>query len=318
MIKILLFFCLFWPICAESVAKLKLMHQKNPQDTTILFYLGQGLLLENSFREALFYFEKIGGQATSKRGQATFSSADLAYGKARCYLGLQYPYEAFSLCIPLMEDQQCASTLDWIEKNLGLHVMDSFVLRYQYEQENNLDWQKMAKLFGENPHNAYLLDFCGELLFSHQQLEIAYDIWQIADLLSPDRKEKYAILARLYRKKLDESSFFDQETAFYFYYYLKYEPLLGLKYKRYTLAAVRDFFIDLVSYEGNDGFENFYRLAYLYYLLGDTTASLQSLGKAIAKSPDSFYQTFFRLLADDVFGKPLPKAFEIGTNELKK
>jgi hypothetical protein len=281
---------------------------------TVLSYLSQGLLQENNFRDALHYYTLLEKIQLAGEGVQPF----VAFGKSRCYLGLQMPYEAFSACVPFADNEQCLLTLNWIEKHLGLFVADTFSLRYKYEAEGTFDWMKAMSLFVEDSRNSYLLDLYGDFLFDRHQLEIAYDVWLIGSLLHKERQDDYTVMARNYRQKLDGTTVFDQAAAFYFYYYLKYDQESALRYRRYSLVELRDFFMNLVTYSGSDGYENYYRLAYLHYLSDDTSSAMKAISQAIVKSPDRFYQTLFQLLAEQVFGRERPKAVEIGNDDLMK
>jgi hypothetical protein len=273
---------------SESVSRLKIMHQKNPEDMRVLYYLATGCYLEKDYEKSYVYFRGL--EELQRKKNLWSYPARLMQARALWNLGREY--DAYRTCREFGSDP-CISFLSWVKKQKREQekILD---MRYRYEKESVLELKTAESVMKEYPEAKDVLEFFGNYFFEKQQLEMAVDFWSLAGTLNQERSDWLTAQGRRYHKELlkKEGRQPDEEIAFIYYYFKKFAPRVSSDYQGFALLDVIAFFEQYCSTQGKDLFENFYRLSFLYHIAGKTELCEWAVSEAIKRAPTTLHRIF--------------------------
>lgn len=297
-------------IFSESVAELSLMHQRNPRNKTILYYLASGHLKDFEFKKSLHYFTKL------KRLDSNFQN--LYAGIAHSLYGLGKHYESFEVCRGNQSRIGCEKFLQFLEDKHSEQI-ELYQFLYELRIEKMFDVKQAGRLLEKGPLEVELIASIGDYFLRQNLSEIAFDVFRLAPEVYSQRALYFRRMVRDLRRQFRAIKFEgrDQEKLFYLSYYIwKFAPEFGEDISSPNLIELMDFFKSKLSDRTSEQFENYYRLAYLQALDGLKLQALKTLELALDKSPN---KVFSFVLSNTVKRQlKLKKAVKIVAKDLSK
>ena len=306
----LLSFSLSSNIFSESVAELSLMHQRNPRNKTILYYLASAHLKDYEFQKAFNYFTKL------KRLDSNFQN--LYAGIAHSLYGLGKHYDSYEICRSHESRLGCEKFLQFLgEKHSEQTELYQFL--YKLRSEKYFDVKRAELLLEERPLEVELIESIGDYFLNQNSSEIAFDFFRLAPEVYSQRAIYFRRMVRDLRRQFREIKFEgrDQEKLYYLSYYIwKFAPEFGEDISSPSLIQLIDFFKSKLSKRTNRQFENYYRLAFLQALQGLKPEAEKTLEQALSIAPNKV----FSFILEKTVKKQLrvKKAVEIVAKDLSK
>lgn len=280
---ILLLITLNYQTMGETTAELKLMHRRNPTNTTVLYYLANACLQENDFNQSLQFFSRLRDLSPNHQ--------NLSGGIARSLYGLNKIYDSYETCLLGKKDSSCEKFLEFFqykqEKRLSLYQF-----KFALNQENLLDLMLAERLLKSMPDDSELLESLANYFMKNNLSEMAFDFFR----MNPDAYARNAIVFRKMVRDLRQEFNLvkresrDQERLHYLGYYIwKFAPEFGDSVTSPDLKQLINFFEDLLSSQSGNRFENYYRLIYLQSQADLKEQAKKSADLAQSISPNYIY-----------------------------
>ncbi len=297
-------------VFSESIAELSLMHQRNPRNKTVLYYLASGYLKDYEFNKAYHFFTKL------RMLDPNFQN--LNAGIAHSLYGLGKLYDSYQICRINERNLGCEKFLN-IFGDKHAQQMSLYRFLYKLRVEKFLDIKQAEFLLKEMPRNIELIETLGDYFLKQDLSEIAFDLMRLAPTVYSQRAIYFRRMVRDLRRQFREIKFEgrDQEKLHYLAYYIwKFAPEFGEEISSPNISKLMDFYKSKLSQRTHKQFENYYRLAYLQALEGLKKDAEISLEKALAVAPNGI----FSLILEKTVKRQLKvrKAVEIVTEDLSK
>ena len=276
------------PISAESIAQLKLMLQKKPDNPRILYHLAKLNFQTANYSKALFYYQKL--------HQVTGDHPEAVPGIAISLWRLGREYEAYATCRPNSELARCSKILGTIQ-DIRSAETPIFELRYTLETSAILDLQQAETLLKANSTNPLLIDTLAQYFLDSNLPEFALDFWSLIPGLLQTKVKIFQTIANQYKKLLSqdrELQLNSDESLFHAYYLWKFDPEAAERFPALARTKIRKKFETLVRQIGFDTFENYYRLGYLYHLENLDELRRNAFLRADEKAPFELYSFLIR------------------------
>ncbi len=279
---LLSFFICFTCYC-ESAAELFLMHQRNPRNTKVLYYLANSYLQDYEFNKAYQYFIKL------RALDANFQN--LNAGIAHSLYGQGKIYDSYQICRANENQLACEKFLGFFAQKHAKRLR-LYEFLYNLRVENNFELKEAEALLRMMPDDRELIEALGNYFFDQNLNEIAFDFLRLV----PDAYAKKAIyfrkMLRDLRRQFREIKFEggkSEKLYFLAYYIWKFAPEFGEDIKAPTVIELMNFFRSKLSQRTQAPFENYYRLAYLQALEGFNKEAESTVGLALNVSPNAVF-----------------------------
>ena len=275
-------------IFGESIAQLKLMLQKKPNDPRILYHLAKSHFQVANYSKSLFYYEKL--------HQIAGDHPEAVPGISMSLWRLGREYDAYVACRPYGELAGCSKILSTIQ-DLRSTELPVFELRYTQETASIIDLQQVEMLLKNHSNDPLFIDTIAQYFLDSNLPEFAFDFWSLVPDLLRTKVKIFQRIAKEYVELINQkhrAQLETDESLFHAYYLWKFDPDAAERFPGLSVAKVRTKFESLVQRIGFDTFENYYRLGYLYHLENLHELRRNAFLRADEKAPYELYSFLIR------------------------